>query len=161
MHCLRSCKLVLLIPALLSLAAEYAIRDETAEEHERLVMSSDISSVECARDYSDYLGKSLSDLGASGGLVVRHTANNEPGKDESPRPTDSVIRTAIADYVLALFRKDERWDYHRRSRPVTGEFVDGKRFTIFFAEGLPVKAMIEIEPKRLGEFRLVKKTGQR
>ena len=150
------------LPALCVLqcaAADVAIRDQTPEEERLVRMSSHVLIGERARDCSAFVGRSLSQIGIAGELVVHRESC--PGNGSSPRPKDSTVRSAITDFVLAVFPASwsSQKDY-RSGRYVTGKLKDGRRFTILFVNGSPVAASVEINPDTMVEFQLKKKPDQ-
>lgn len=135
-----------------------AIREQSVDEERTLKMSSHFFVSEMARDYREFVGKSLREIGANEELIVFREA--EPGMKFCARPNDVTIRSAFADLVLMPFpASSSSKDYHK-GRIVAGKLKDGRGFSILFFEGSPIEASIEVNPDTAVRFRLEKRPNQ-
>lgn len=143
--------------AKLGFASEVEIRDQTLSEQRALEMSSQISVGELARDYSDFVGKSLSTLGIVGDLVIDLKCLSTDTR-ACGRPSDLDIRSAISSFVLKPFPAEASYKDNQGGRRVTGKLKDGRHVSIVFYGGSPVKASIGINRDTIVTFKLKKPT---
>lgn len=135
-----------------------AIRDQSLDEELALKMSSHFFASEMARDYREFVGKSLREIGATEELIVYREAR--PGMKVCARPNDATIRSAIDDLVLMPFPASSSLKDHREGRVVAGKLKDGRGFSMLFFEGSPIEASIEVNADTVVRFRLEKRPNQ-